>query len=84
MGNKHEKSTFEEENFSIVGKEGNKTILYNPNLNKSIEKHESMVVGGIDEVKRACEWRAMLSPNSPIVQVYEYGIKEGGICNGRS
>lgn len=39
MGSKHGRSTFEEENFNAVAKEGEKVILYNPTLNKSIEKH---------------------------------------------
>lgn len=26
----------------------------------------------------------MLSPSTPIVQVYEYGIKQGSMCNGQS
>ena len=84
MGSSASTSSFEENNWRKIETKGFRSILYNDITMKSVEQHESVSEIPQEEVQEIYTWRSKLHPDHCVVDLYEYGIKDTGMCSGLS
>ena len=81
MGNKPI-SSFEESTWQPLRSEGIRTVIQNQETKVEVEKYMSILENTeFPSPESIYQWRAELPSEDCIVEMYEYGVKNGGVCD---